>query len=90
MNDMKLRSPAVTAPPERSVTSAEHELWAALRHEIRLARSITTAITMVHNEHTTKSDIESESIAECVVEPRGCRVRLRSNSRFRSQAPSVI
>src|SRR5258708_19768717 len=34
MNDMKLRSAAVTAPLERSVSSVEHELWAALRHEI--------------------------------------------------------
>src|SRR5258708_18529332 len=34
MNDMKLRSSAVTAPLERSVSSAEHELWASLRHEI--------------------------------------------------------
>jgi serine O-acetyltransferase len=34
MNDMKLRSSAVTAPLERSVSLAEHELWASLRHEI--------------------------------------------------------
>jgi serine O-acetyltransferase len=37
MNDMKLRTAAVTAPPERSLASMEHELWASLRREIAAA-----------------------------------------------------
>lgn len=37
MNDMNLRTSAVTAPPERSVSSAEHELWGSLRREIAAA-----------------------------------------------------
>jgi serine O-acetyltransferase len=37
MNDMNMGTSAVTAPPERSVSSAEHALWASLRREITAA-----------------------------------------------------
>jgi len=37
MNDMNLGTSAVTAPPERSVSSTEHALWASLRREIAAA-----------------------------------------------------
>jgi serine O-acetyltransferase len=37
MNDMNFRTAAVTAPPERSLSSIEHELWVSLRREIAAA-----------------------------------------------------
>jgi serine O-acetyltransferase len=37
MNDINLRTAAITAPPERSLSSIEHELWASLRREIAAA-----------------------------------------------------
>jgi len=37
MNDMNLGTAAITAPPERSLSTIEHELWASLRREIAAA-----------------------------------------------------
>ncbi len=44
MNDMKFGTSAVTAPPERSLSLVEHELWATLRHEIAATASREEAL----------------------------------------------
>ena len=66
MNDMNFRTAAVTAPPERSLSSIEHELWASLRREIAAAAVREEALRCSLEIGVLRHDSFSSALADLV------------------------